>query len=392
MKKKVLMIIPVLAGGGAERVVSNLTMQLKKKYRMDILLDYDDVSYAYTGKILQMNPGVKRAPNPFQELCTYIRKFFVLRKMKKLRKYDCYISHSAISHLLNVMTGNKKCDVILTLHVKPTDMKHSRIGGVLDFFSRRFMKKADRMIAVSEGVREEYIRDYSVPPDKIVSIWNGTDISEILCKKEEPLPPEKKRWFISDKTVVTMGRLCEQKGQYHLLRAFSKVVDKIPDARLLILGEGPLKKSLIALATECNIRKHVVFCGFQENPFSVLAEADLFVFPSLWEGFGYALEEAICCGLPCISSDFAYGAREILHYNGDKKIKDAVYMDLGVLVPVCEEKKRGALTAEEEVLADSILNVLADKEYRQSIVENNKKRLEEFSLEIMGDRWAEVIG
>lgn len=392
MKKKVLMIIPVLAGGGAERVVSNLTMQLKEKYQMDILLDYDDVSYAYAGKIIQMNPGVKRAPNTFHELRTYIRKLFVLRKMKRLRKYDCYISHSAISHLLNVMTGNKKCDVILTLHVKPTDMKHSRISGVLDFFSRRFMKKADWMIAVSEGVREEYIRDYSIPPEKIVSIWNGTDINEILRKKEEPLSPEKKRWFVPERTVVTMGRLCEQKGQYHLLRAFSKVVDKIPDARLLILGEGPLKKSLIALATECNIRKHVVFCGFQENPFSVLAEADLFVFPSLWEGFGYALEEAICCGLPCISSDFAYGAREILHYNGDKKIKDAVYMDLGVLVPVCEEKKRGALTAEEEVLADSILNVLADKEYRQSIVENNKKRLEEFSLEIMGDRWAEVIG
>lgn len=392
MKKRVLMIIPVLSGGGAERVVSYLTMQLKERYQIDILLDYDNVGYAYSGKIMRINSGIKRAPNSFNELCTYIRKFFVLRKMKKLQKYDCYISHSAISDLLNVMTGNKKCDVILTLHVKPTNMKQSRISVILDFFSRHFMKKADRMIAVSEGVRREYIRDYSIPPEKIVSIWNGTDINEIRRKKEEPLPPEKQQWFVPERTVVTMGRLCEQKGQYYLLRAFSKVVEKIPDARLLILGEGPLKKNLVELAVERNIQNNVIFCGFQKNPFSVLAAADLFVFPSLWEGFGYALEEAICCGLPCISSDFQYGAREILHYNSGEKITDAVYTDLGVLVPVCGGEKKGALTAAENVLADSILKVLADKEYRQSVVENNEKRLAEFSLEIMGDRWAEVIG
>ncbi len=392
MKKKVLMIIPVLAGGGAERVVSNLTMQLKEKYQMDILLDYDNVSYAYSGNILQMNPGIKQAPDSFHELCTYIRKFFALKKMKRLRKYDCYISHSAISHLLNVMTGNKQCDVVLTLHVKPTDMKHSRISGILDIFSRRFMKRADRMIAVSEGVRQEYIRYYSIPPKKIVSIWNGTDINKIHDKKEEPLPPKKKQWFIPGKTVVTMGRLCEQKGHYHLLRAFSKAAERIPDVRLLVLGDGPLKESLLKLAAELRIQDNVIFVGFQENPFSVLARADLFVFPSLWEGFGYALEEAICCGIPCISSDFQYGAREILHYNTDKKITDAVYTDFGVLVPVCEAKKKGVLTAAEVVLADSIVTVLTDKAYRQKVVENNKKRLAEFSLEIMGDRWAEVIG
>ena len=183
-----------------------------------------------------------------------------------------------------------------------------------------------------------------------------------------------------------------QKGHYHLLRAFSKAAERIPDVRLLVLGDGPLKESLLKLAAELRIQDNVIFVGFQENPFSVLARADLFVFPSLWEGFGYALEEAICCGIPCISSDFQYGAREILHYNTDKKITDAVYTDFGVLVPVCEAKKKGVLTAAEVVLADSIVTVLTDKAYRQKVVENNKKRLAEFSLEIMGDRWAEVIG
>lgn len=394
MNKKVLMIIPRLAGGGAERVVSNLTLQLKDKYETDVLVDYDDISYPCSGEIICLNPGMKESSGKWNEFYTYFCKYRLLRKLKRKKTYDCYVSHSKVSHILNVMTGNKNGKTILTLHNKSTNMQSSRFRTFLNFFARHYYSKADLLVAVSEGVREEYIRDYHIPPQKIISIWNGSDISLIREKSEEPLSTRQEAWFQKGKTVTTMGRFCEQKGQWHLIRAFSEVVKRFPDSRLLLLGEGPLEGPLKQTAEKMHIDGNVIFCGFQKNPFSVIARSDLFVFPSLWEGFGYALEEAICCGTPCISSDFEYGAREILRYTEGADIKETAYTEYGALVPVCRERSMadGPLTEEEHIMADCIQNMLADQEYCRKIVRNNRVRLEEFSLERMGEKWEEAIG
>lgn len=389
------MIIPRLAGGGAERVVSNLTLQLKEKYVMDVLVDYDDISYPCSGEIICLNPGRKEASGKWNAFATYFCKYRLLRKFKRKKAYDCYISHSKVSHILNVMTGNRGSKIILTLHNKSANMQSSKFRVFLNFFARHYYKRADLLIAVSEGVRREYIRDYHIPPERIVSIWNGSDIKLIREKATEPLSESQMAWFGKGKAVATMGRFCEQKGQWHLLRAFSEVVTYFPDSRLLLLGEGPLGDQLKKTAEQLQISEHVIFCGFQNNPFSVIARSDVFVFPSLWEGFGYALEEAICCGTPCVSSDFPYGAREILHYEreAEESVTEAVYTDYGALVPVCEglSVAEGPLTDNEHVLADCIRTMLADEEYCRKVARNNNDRLEEFSLERMGEKWESAI-
>lgn len=394
MRKKVLMIIPRLAGGGAERVVSNLTLQLQDKYEMDVLLDYDEVEYPCAGNILQLNPGVKKAVGKLGHYRTYIRKFLCLYRMKREKYYDCYISHSKVSHVLNVLTGKHGKRTILVLHNKSTNLQDSSICGFMEWFARHYYQKADVLIAVSEGVRQEYIEKFGILPEKIVSIWNGNDIQKLQEQAIANLSLQQEEWLWPNQTVSTMGRFCRQKGQRHLVRAFSRVVEKMPNARLLLLGEGPLWDRLIRIVKTFHIEKNVVFCGFQENPFALLGRSNVFVFPSLWEGFGYALEEAICCGVPCISSDFEYGAREILHYEKKECIKGPVYTDYGVLVPVCPEsvEDTAPLTAEEEMLADSILEVLTNEDYCKKVCQTNEGRLEEFSLDRMGEEWSKVIG
>lgn len=385
MKKKVLMIIPTLSGGGAERVVSNLTIQLRNKYDVDILLDDNKVEYSYCGKIIAINAKQSMPHGLWYKTVTYLQKLFLLRKMKKEKVYDCYISHSKVSHILNILTGKKDCKIILALHNKSNNYKKNKTGKIVDYFVKHYYKCADYMIAVSEGVRQEYLDLTGALPEKIISIWNGSDIAYIRKKKLEELTEKQKSWFVFGKTVTTMGRLCEQKGQMHLLHAFSEVVKEIPDARLLILGTGGLESELKQRAEELGINKNVIFCGFQDNPFAILGKSDVFVFSSLWEGFGYALEEAICCDVPCVTTDFEYGAREIFHYKENENagtITEAVYTDYGVLVPVCKEEK---------IMADAIVTVLTNREYRKRVIENNQKRLDEFSLENMAEKWSEVI-
>lgn len=399
MRKRILMIIPRLSGGGAERVVSNLSLQLKQKYEIDIMLDYADARYPYLGNLIIVNPSQTKRNNIVNELLTYIKKLFYLRKMKRQHLYDCYISHSDISNILNLITGNEGCKVILTLHNQSANMQNSRISRIIDLFAKKYFKRADRVIAVSNGVAQEFITDYSVPPEKMTAIWNGTDIDMIKYKAQMPLQQEQQKWFGKGRIVTTMGRYSPQKGQVHLIRAFTKVVQKYPDARLLLLGTGELYQNFNCLIKKLKLENNVILCGFQDNPFSVIAKSDLFVFPSSWEGFGYALEEAICCNAPCISTDFKYGAREIMHYGEDemnKGITKAVYTEYGVLVPVCHNMVKVEddikLSTEEKIMAEAIITVLGDERYRKKIIEKNNGRLEEFSLEKMGRRWAEVMG
>ena len=400
MRKKILMIIPKLSDGGAERVVSNLSMQLQHQYEMDILVDWKDIQYPYSGKAIVVDPTHVRCSNIIHELLVYVKKAFILKKMKRKHLYDCYISHSDISNILNLLTGNKGCKVILTLHNQSANRQQdSRISGIIEFFEKNFYKNANQIITVSNGVAGEFVEKYSISHEKITAIWNGTDIGNIEQKAQLPLPKEQEEWFTPGRTVTTMGRCSQQKGQIHLIRAFTEVVKKYQDAKLLLLGTGELYQSFKHLIQELKLEKNVILCGFQENPFSIIARSDVFVFPSLWEGFGYALEEAICCRVPCISTDFKYGAREIMHYRENEMpngITEAIYTDFGVLVPVCRNTVRAeeniCLSAEEKIIAEAIIAVLRDEKYRQKIIEKNNSRLEEFSLEKMGKQWSEVIG
>lgn len=393
MRKRILMIIPTLSGGGAERVVSNLSMELREKYEIDILLDYADVEYPYFGNMIAINSSDTKYSHIGAELLTYIKKLFLLRKMKKKRLYDCYISHSDISHILNLITGNTDCRIILTLHNSIANMRKSRIKNIIEWFAGKYYKNADRIVAVSGGVASEFIEKYSVSPEKMTVIWNGSNIEKIKREARMPLEKEQEEWFAAGRTVTTMGRLSQQKGQVHLIRAFAKVAEKYKDARLLLLGTGELHQSFCELIKALKLEKNVILCGFQKNPFSTIARSDLFVFSSLWEGFGYALEEAICCDVPCISTDFKYGAREILKYYDGDPLKDAVYTDYGVLLPVCEKEPEtdAVWSKEEAVMADAIIGMLEDAEYRKKVIGNNRLRLEEFSLERMADKWISVI-
>ena len=314
--------------------------------------------------------------------------------MKRKHLYDCYISHSDISNILNLLTGNKGCKVILTLHNQSANRQQdSRISGIIEFFEKNFYKNANQIITVSNGVAGEVVEKYSISNEKITAIWNGTDIGNIEQKAQLPLPKKQEEWFTPGRTVTTMGRCSQQKGQIHLIRAFTEVVKKYQDAKLLLLGTGELYQIFKHLIQELKLEKNVILCGFQENPFSIIARSDVFVFPSLWEGFGYALEEAICCRVPCISTDFKYGAREILKYQEDKTVDHAVYTEYGVLLPVCESIPGvGEVCSEEEALmANAIIKVLEDEQYRKRTVANNASRLDEFSLKYMAEQWSEVI-
>ncbi|MFL5767582.1 MAG: glycosyltransferase [Actinomycetota bacterium] len=232
-----------------------------------------------------------------------------------------------ISHVLNVDPGRRRLGEIGSLLALKV-----RLVGALDGLTGRFL--VDRFVAISEAVRQHPIRGRSWPRDRISVVDRGQDLEALTAAAaREPSPPiEPPRGPL----LLSVGRLAPQKGHRYLLRAMGDVVHEFPDARLLLAGEGHLHEELRAVADP--LGEHVRFLGLRSDVPALLRRSDVFVFPSLWEGVGTALREAMLLGRPVVASDIP-AHREFVSNGVD-----------GLLVP----------PADAEALAVAILRLLRD--------------------------------
>ncbi len=197
--------------------------------------------------------------------------------------------------------------------------------------------------------------------------------------------------------VITVGRLNDQKGQWHLIKAFKKAKNDVPNAKLVLLGEGQLKDYLMTLARELNIDKDVHFLGFQENPFKYISNSKVFVLSSLYEGFPNALAEAMACGAAILSTDCPSGPKEILapnEYNSKNISYEINKNRYGVLVPLCDGVKHqpdSALTKEESIMADCLVHLLSDDELNQHYRKQALSRIKDFDISQIIKEWENIL-
>lgn len=183
---------------------------------------------------------------------------------------------------------------------------------LLAWMTRRYYPRADAIVAVSDGVADDLAAVAHLPRERVVTVYNPTDLAAIAQRAAEPaLHP----WLEDGgaPVIVAVGRLAAQKDFTTLLRAFARLRAQRP-ARLLILGEGRLRAPLEALAAELGIADAVALPGYAENPFAALARADLYVMSSRYEGLPGALIQALACGCRIVSTDCPSGPAEILDH------------------------------------------------------------------------------
>ncbi len=181
---------------------------------------------------------------------------------------------------------------------------------IMSMFIRYSYRRADQMIAVSQGVADELKQILDIPKKKISVLFSPIISEAMLIKASEHLNHP---WFREGDppVILSVGRLTAAKNQETLIRAFARVRQKVK-ARLLILGEGEKRTELETLASQLNLTKDFSLPGFQKNPFPFMAKARLFVLSSAWEGSPGVLIQALACGCPVLSTDCSSGPREIL--------------------------------------------------------------------------------
>ncbi len=338
---RIALVTNAMEGGGAQRAFAKLASGIAATGReVDLVLGraagpyLDEVS----PDVRIVDLGVSRFGRAVVPLARY------LRSTRPLAVY------SALDYV-NVVTvlahGLARVDTRLVVSERNTlsvaaASSPNRSTRWMPTLVRHIYPRADAVVAVSSGVADDLVAGCGLSPRQLRVLPNPVVTPQLFRMRDEPVDlPSLRGWLeeASVPVVLAVGRLVPQKDFGVLMEAFAQVRRARP-ARLVVLGEGPLRAELEALARHLGVAADVALPGFCANPYPVMAAADAFVLSSRWEGSPGVLIEAMACGAPVVATDCPSGPRQVL--DGGRH---------GRLVPV----------GDRDALATGIVDVLAGR-------------------------------
>jgi len=322
--KKIAFILPDLKGGGAQKMIVNLANEFAVRgYTVDLVLISSEGIYhdLVSPKVNLIEFKRSRSILGLGMLVQYMRD----------KKPDVIIS--ALFHVnlivvfAQILSGQKNTKLIISernhLTKRLDDMAWYQ-ETIIKFLVKRFYPKADHIVGISDGVCDDLKEIINRNDVVFKKIHNPVVTSDCENKLKESTD-----FLYSDDVglkLVTSGRLERQKDYPTLLKAIYLYKKQYGDVHLVVLGEGSLKEKLVKIVDDLDLQDNVTFLGFVSNPLPIMAQADIYVQASAWEGFCNVIVEALYCGLKIVSTDCPSGPEEILE-NGK----------YGVLVSVGDE-------------------------------------------------------
>jgi glycosyltransferase involved in cell wall biosynthesis len=358
---KVMFLIPHVSGGGGERVLSDLSRGLGDE---SVLVVFEKkFSYPFNARLVSLDQPIDRT-SVVSRFTGFVRRALRFRRLLAEERPNVVISFMGEANLINALLSRRP---LLTVHNHMTAYSGMR-GSVEGFFVRILNKALYRratVVAVSESIKSDLVENFGMRAERVIVIPNAVDPADIAKMADERAACP---WDSALPIVITAGRLSPEKGQGYLIRAFAEVRKKVP-CQLAILGTGELESPLKQLSSELGVTNDIHFLGWQPNPFKYISKATVFVSPSLTEGFGLTLLEAMACRVPVIATDCPGGPREI--------IRD----EFGILVP----------PASEGELAAAMLKMLSDSSLRGRLAAAGLRRVKDFDQAVFVDRYRNVI-
>lgn len=392
----VAILLPDLAGGGAERSMLLLAEALARRGRaVDLVLERLKGGYVdqvpdglrvvtlrrsrFPGgriAVLRADPrGLGVAARPVLLAVRVSGRIrYVAGLARYLREVRPPVLLSAMTYTnLQALWARRLAGVPVRVVVSERNTLSARIAEparhrvarwrALPALVRRLYPEADAIVAVSDGVADDLAEVTGLPRGRIATVYNPV-VGPGLTAQAAASPTH--RWFGGDHTVVlAVGRLEPAKDFETLLRAFA-LLRRRRAAKLIVLGEGRERAALARLADALGIAADVDLAGWTDNPFAFMAHADLFALSSRFEGLPGVLIQALACGCPVVATDCPSGPREILE--GGR---------FGPLVPV----------GDAEALAAAMADVLAAPPDRDML----RRRGADFSVDAATDAYSAIL-
>ena len=359
--KKVLMLIPSLDAGGAERVMSTLANGLCDTYSIEILkLKSDEPFYKLDEKVKVSSIGCtvnrkNKITSIFSKLKAGLKGFFGIKRYIKKTKPDVVVAF--LGQMIKPVVimrafGGIKCKLIISERADP----YAR-GKFYKWFEKKFFPKADAIVCQSKAVVDFFPKKAQKKCIVLENPINSTAIPERFQGERR-------------KVIVGVGRLSEQKNFKLLIEAFANLNSSFGDYKLEIYGEGAQRNELEKLIDKLNLSSKVFLMGLKKNVMHVISDTSLFVLSSEFEGFPNVLIEAMASGLPVITTDFSPGVA-----------KEIVLEQNGLIVPRNNVKE----------LTYAIESILSDENKIESMSKENVKIKDRLGEDVILEKWKGLI-
>lgn len=368
INKKIRILQGIRQGkvGGGESVLLSLVENINKKIFEPIVLSFTDGPMVEQLKDMNIPVHVIHTEKPFD-----ISVWKKVRKLIKEEKIDIVHAHGTRANS-NIFWAARKenLPLVYTCHGWSFHQDQNSLKKKIRIWGEKFLtRKATVNICVSNANREEGRTLFGKTFDPVV-IQNSIDSRKFNPDKNYY---DVRQEFGIDASQILIGfiaRFTWQKQPIVLIRAFSEVLKEVPEARLLMVGEGEEKNEALTLIKKLGIEDKILLEDFRKDVPDVLAAIDIFVLPSLWEGLPVALLEAMSMGKPIIATGVD-GTTEVIEN-----------MVSGYLINTDNLQKN---------LIKAMIHLCNDKELKYKLAGGAKERIREhYNVEMMTRRNEEI--
>ena len=321
--RSIVFVINSLTAGGAEHALVEMLAYLEDHLRGYtvhlVLLDVEEELHA-------VPPWVQK--HVLNANFSFFWSAVLLARLLRHLAPAVTLSFLNRSNCVNVISSKLlKYPCIISERTHPTTRFGTGLSAVITkAIMRLAYPRADQVIAVSEGVRDDLMENFGVHGAKIRVIYNPIDMDRI-CERALEAPSTN----VPQSYIVSAGRLVPSKNFRLLIESYrSSGIDE----SLVILGEGEERRELERLVSRLGLDERVILPGHMQNPYPIIGAARLFVSSSNLEGFPNALIEAMALGCPVVATDCDTGPMEILAGNKRARCTEVMLAEHGILVPV----------------------------------------------------------
>ena len=350
---KIMFNISSLSKGGAERVISNLANYFIKKYEVSILINNNNSqSYEINNKVKIFELDSKYIKNP---LTRNIKRIKNAKRIINEDQPDVIVSFMPWpSYKVLFLKKKLNCKIIVSDRNDP---------------NREYKNVFERIIMKRLYPKADYF------------VFQTSDQKEYFCKeiqdKSIVIPNPLKESFLEEKnikksnTIISVGRLVEQKNHKLTIEAFKEVSEEFPEYKLKIFGTGELESSLQECINNLGMNDKIELCGVSDDIQTELLKAKVFVMSSDYEGMPNALMEAMACGLACISTNCPCGGpKELITDN-----KNGLLFEVG----------------NKKMLVDKLRLVLKNEKIKKQLGDNAKKIRSNLNPQKINEKWEKCI-
>jgi glycosyltransferase involved in cell wall biosynthesis len=354
-KNRIIHLITTIERGGAEKQLLILTQEQVAQNL--------DIEIFYLKGIPELKEEFERIGAKVNSSLANQSFFSQVLEFRRIQRSNNFFIHTHLpqAELLAALSCKKKSFVISRHNFEPFWPKKPRF--ISTILSKYVSSRAVHVVAISHAIKDYLLSSNEVPKNlKITVVYYGFNNQRTKPRSMNQINDMELN-STSDFKIGTIGRLVPGKNYQTLLSALAQVCKVNPRIKLFIVGDGTSKNELLELAQNLDLTGNIIWLGRTEHIDEFLQKIDLFVFPSLGEGFGLVLLEAMLASKPIIAAN-------------NSAIPEVLGASYSGLFP----------TTDSKILSQKILEVAGDSLESQNLVDEYSKQIQLFSSKEMADK------